>query len=159
MILVTLGTQDKSFSRLLKAIDNEIEKGIIKDEVIVQAGMTKYKSNNMKIFDLIAADELNELIKKCNILITHGGVGSITTGLKNSKKVIGVARLKKYGEHTNDHQIQILENFDKAGYIIYLQDINKLEEVLKNIDSFEPKKYKSNTKSMIKTIEEYIDNL
>ncbi len=38
MILVTLGTQDKQFFRLLKAIDDEIEKGNIKDKVIVQAG-------------------------------------------------------------------------------------------------------------------------
>ena len=30
MILVTLGTQDKQFTRLLKAIDNAIDKGIIK---------------------------------------------------------------------------------------------------------------------------------
>ena len=43
MILVTLGTQDKSFVRLLKAIDREIKKGNIKEKVIVQAGYTKYK--------------------------------------------------------------------------------------------------------------------
>ena len=42
----------------------------------------------MKIFDLIAMDEFDELIKKCNLLITHGGVGTITTGLRNNKKVI-----------------------------------------------------------------------
>ena len=43
MIFVTLGTQDKSFERLLKAIDKEIEKGTIKDKVVVQAGYTKYE--------------------------------------------------------------------------------------------------------------------
>ena len=33
MIFVTLGTQDKSFERLLKAIDKEIEKGtIVRDD-------------------------------------------------------------------------------------------------------------------------------
>ena len=52
MILVTLGTQDKSFVRLLKAIDREIKKGNIKEKVIVQAGYTKYNSKNMEIFDL-----------------------------------------------------------------------------------------------------------
>ena len=41
MILVTLGTQDKSFSRLLEQIDKEIKKGNIKEKVIVQAGCTK----------------------------------------------------------------------------------------------------------------------
>ena len=38
MILVTLGTQDKSFERLLKAVDKCIDKGYIKDKVVVQAG-------------------------------------------------------------------------------------------------------------------------
>ena len=34
MILVTLGTQDKSFSRLLTAIQKQIDLGIIKDKVL-----------------------------------------------------------------------------------------------------------------------------
>ena len=59
MILVTLGTQDKEFTRLLKAIDREIEKGVITDKVVVQAGCTKYESKNMEMFDLIPANELN----------------------------------------------------------------------------------------------------
>ena len=50
MILVTLGTQDKSFDRLLKQIDKLIDDKVIKDKVIVQAGLTKYKSNKMEIF-------------------------------------------------------------------------------------------------------------
>ena len=67
MILVTLGTQDKSFDRLLKAIDKEIENKNIKEKVIVQAGYTKYKSDNMKIFDLVSEEELEKLVKKCKI--------------------------------------------------------------------------------------------
>ena len=53
MILVTLGTQDKSFKRLLEAIDKQINAGKIKDKVVVQAGLTKYSSDNMEIFDFI----------------------------------------------------------------------------------------------------------
>ena len=63
MILVTLGTQDKSFDRLLKAIDKEIENKNIKEKVIVQAGYTKYKSDNMKIFDLVSEEELVKLVR------------------------------------------------------------------------------------------------
>ena len=159
MILVTLGTQDKSFKRLLDAIQKEIDKGNIKDEVVVQAGKTKYESKQMKIFDLIPTNEFSNLVKKCDVLITHGGVGCITTGLKNHKKVIGVARLKKYGEHTNDHQLQILENFSKSGYILYLKDLNKLGQMLNKVKTFKPKEYTSNTNNMIKLLENYIDNL
>ena len=87
MIFVTLGTQDKEFPRLLEAIDKAIEKGEIKEKVIVQAGNTKYQSENMEIFDLISPDEFNKYIDNCDILITHGGVGSIITAVKKGKKV------------------------------------------------------------------------
>ena len=51
MILVTLGTQDKQFKRLLDAVEEQINLKNIKDKVIVQAGHTKYESKNMEIFD------------------------------------------------------------------------------------------------------------
>ena len=159
MILVTLGTQDKPFKRLLLVIQKEIDNGNIKDEVVVQAGCTKFESKQMKIFDLIPTDEFSKLVEKCDILITHGGVGSIITGLKNNKKVIGAARLKKFGEHTNDHQLQILENFDQEKYIIYLKDLDKLNDALKKAKSFKPRKYTSNTHSMIDLLVDYIDNI
>ena len=61
MIFVSVGTQDKSFTRLLELIDKEIEKGFIKEEVIVQSGYTKYNSKNMKILDYVSKDEFNKL--------------------------------------------------------------------------------------------------
>ena len=158
MILVTLGTQDKKFTRLLDAVQKQIDNGNIKDEVIVQAGCTKYESKDMKIFDLIDQEEFKKLISECDLLITHGGVGSILTGLKNNKKIIAAARLSKYKEHMNDHQLQIIEKFTKSGYILELSDFDKLDEVINESKKFKPKKYKSNTDNMVKLIENYIDN-
>lgn len=157
MILVTLGTQDKSFKRLLEAIDRQVELGNIKDKIVVQAGCTKYESKNMEIFDLIPMEKFDDLIKSCDLLITHGGVGSIITGLKNDKKVIAAARLEKYKEHTNDHQLQIIENFSNDGYILGLDNFDELDKVLEKAKTFKPKKYISNTDKMIKIIEDFID--
>jgi len=159
MILVTLGTQDKDFSRLLKAVEKQIKNGNIKDKVVAQIGTTKYKSDLMETFDLIPADKFNDLMDECDILITHGGVGSILAGLKNNKKVIAAARLSKYKEHVNDHQLQIINKFVKAGYILELKDFDKLDKILKKIQGFKPKKYKSNTENFVKIIEEYIDKI
>lgn len=158
MILVTLGTQDKSFKRLLDAIQKQIDKGNIKDKVIVQAGSTEYNSDDMEIFDLIDRDKFAELIKECDLLITHGGVGSILTGLKNNKKIIAAPRLSEYKEHHNDHQLEIIEKFSDAGFILPLYDFDKLDDTLKEVKKFKPNKYKSNTENMIKLIENYIDN-
>lgn len=159
MILVTLGTQDKPFPRLLKEVEKQIKKGNIKDEVIVQAGSTKFKSKYMKIFDLIELDKFDALIKECDLLITHGGVGTIVGALKQQKKIIAVARLKKYGEHTNDHQIQLVTNFAKENYILGLVEFESLDETLEKVKTFKPKKCPKRSQNMIKIIEKFINHI
>ena len=156
MILVTLGTQDKSFERLLKALDKAVAKGKIKEKIIVQAGCTEYKSKNMEIFDLTSPEELDKLVKKCSLLITHGGVGSILTGIKYNKPIIAAARLSEYREHTNNHQKQIIKEFVKSGYILELEDFDNLDKLIKQAKKFKPKKFESNTDKFIKNIENYI---
>ena len=41
MILVTLGTNDKKFTRLLDAVEQAIHEGAITGKVVVQAGFTE----------------------------------------------------------------------------------------------------------------------
>jgi len=158
MILVILGTQDKEFPRLLEAVDREIEKGNIKEKVVVQAGQTKYESKNMEILDLVSAPEFDKLIDNANLIITHGGAGSILTAIKKGKKIIAAARLKKYKEHHNDHQRQIIKEFADQGYILELRDFNKLDKMIEKSKSFKPKKFESNTNNMIKLLENYIED-
>ncbi len=157
MILVTLGTQDKTFVRLLDEIDKLINKGIIKDKVIVQAGFTKYSSDNMEIFDLIAQDEFNNLMAKADLVITHGGVGNIISALEKNKKVIAVPRLAKYKEHINDHQTQIIAKFNALGYIIGLQDVDELDMALKKVKKFKPKKFVHDNSKMLNLVSQLID--
>ena len=158
MILVILGTQDKEFSRLLSAVEREIKKGNIKEKVVVQAGQTKYESKNMEILDLVSAPEFDKLIDKADLIITHGGAGSILTAIKKGKKIIAAARLKKYKEHHNDHQKQIIKEFADQGYLLELRDFNKLDKMLEKAKSFKPKKFVSNTNNMIKLLEDYIED-
>ena len=149
MIFVTVGTQDKSFIRLIKAVDKAVKSGEITDEVVVQAGATKYKSDAINVLNYVGFEEFTGLIKKADIIITHGGVGSILNGVKLGKKVIAVPRLKKYGEHINDHQLQVIEKMTKDGYILSTYDENKLPEKIKEIANFKPKVYTSNTENFI----------
>ena len=158
MIFVALGTQDKSFERLLKIIDENIQNKVINEKVIVQAGYTKYKSDNMQIFDYVSIDDFNKYINECSLFITHGGVGNILTTLKLNKKVIAVPRLAKYKEHTNDHQLQIVNNFYKKGYILRLLETDDFKDVYEKAKNFEPKKWVNNNDLLISKLKEYIDN-
>lgn len=158
MIFVSLGTNDKSFKRLLDRIEYEISLGNINDNVVVQSGYTKYESNNMKIVDLMSMSEFNKNIGDCDILITHGGVGTILDGLKHGKKIIAFPRLSKYHEHVNDHQIEIINEFFDNGYIL-TGEVDSLHDLIEKAKSFDPKPYKSNNYKFNKMIKDYIDSL
>ena len=154
MILVTLGTQKQQFTRLL----DYIEKSKIKDEIIVQAGYTKYKSKKMKIIDFVDYDDMAKYIDRADLVITHGGTGSILSAIKKGKKVIACSRLEKYGEHVDDHQEQIVDVLSQNGYILKLDEKVKIDELYKNIKNFKPKKFESNGETFRKKLIECIEN-
>lgn len=159
MILVLLGTQNNSFHRLLEEIEKNIKEGIIKEEVIVQAGYTKFKSHKMRIIDLISKEQLEQFQEEADLIITHGGVGSIITSIRKEKKVIAVPRKHEYGEHVNNHQIEIVKNFNEQGYIIGIEKVEDLKQAIIKTKKFEPKKYEIDNKLMLKIIEEFIDKI
>lgn len=160
MILVLLGTQNNDFHRLLDEIEKNIENENINEEVIVQAGFTKYKSDKMKIFSMTSKEKLEELIKKADLIITHAGVGSIEMSLEQNKKVIAVPRLKKYKEHVNDHQKDIEGKLAEKGYLIGIDDVSKLNIALKKVKKFIPKKYeKPKSNEIIYVIKTFIDKI
>ena len=156
MILVLLGTQNNQFTRLLKEVEKCIEK-VIKEKVIVQKGYTKFESKDMELFSQLSPEEIDKLIEEADIIITHGGVGSIITSITKGKKVIAVPRLKKYKEHVNNHQLDIIEAFNEKGYIIGIHGVEELQDALNKIKEFKPQKYVSNTGNIIKIVENFID--
>lgn len=158
MILVLLGTQHNEFTRLLQKVEECIDNGFINEKVVVQAGFTKYQTDKMEIFDMISKEVLENLIDEANVIITHGGVGSIIMALKKHKKVIAVPRLHEFNEHVNDHQRQIINVFNEKKYLLGIQNVEDLPEALKQIDNFEPEEYKGNNQNIIKIIEDFIDN-
>lgn len=158
MILVLLGTQDKSFVRLLEAIEEQIIKKHIREKVIVQAGYTVFSSKNMEIKDFLAHEEILKLMDQASFVISHAGVGTIMECLKKEKKMIVAARRKCYQEHTNDHQLQLLDRFAQEGYIIPLYEMNELESALKKVKKFKPKKFNAGNEKMISLIETFIES-
>ncbi len=157
MIFVTLGTQDKPFLRLIQAVEKQIKEGNIQEEeVVVQAGSTKCESEVMKIIPYMDQNTFDMYMKQANIVITHAGVGTIIQGLHMGKRMIVAPRLAKYGEHVNDHQLQIATNFAKENYILLLSDFEKLNLVLAKAKNFIPKAYKENNQNFISQLEEEI---
>lgn len=76
------------FLRLLNEIQRLVDNGSILTDVIVQAGFTKFRSSNIQVFDFLTLSELRKLQAQADIIITHGGVGSILEGLNMGKLLL-----------------------------------------------------------------------
>ncbi len=163
MILVTLGTQDKEFKRILIEVERLIEVGKINEKVIAQIGNTKFETklpnSKMELIKFTTPKQLNELIQDSSFIITHGGVGTIIEGIDLGKKIIAVPRLKKYKEHVNDHQLQIIQNFDNKGYIIGTRCVEDIENSLDRVEKFVPRRYESNNEKFVEKLESKIEIL
>ena len=159
MILVLLGTQNNSFHRLLEEVEKNIENGIIKEKVVVQSGYTKFESNKMEIIDLMSKEQLEKFQDEAHLIITHGGVGSIVSSIEKGKKVIAVPRKHEYSEHVNNHQEEIVKDFNSKGYIIGIENVEDLRQAIIKSKDFEPKKYKPNNQKMLEILENFIENI
>lgn len=157
MIFITLGSQKFQFNRLLIKIDELLEAGIIQEEVFAQVGASNYVPKNFKCKDYLNRDEFQEILKKSNLVITHGGTGAIVTAIKNHKKVIAVARKAQFKEHVDDHQEQIVDSFTYSNYILGITNFDEFENVLKKIRTHKFDRFESNTDVFIKSIEDYLN--
>lgn len=154
MIFVTLGSQKFQFNRLLKAVDE-----LQSDETIfAQIGYSDYKPKNYEYKKFLDRDEFTRIMDSSDIVITHGGTGAIINAVKMGKKVIAVPRLKKYGEHVDDHQIQLVEQFKELQLICVCYDAEKIGDALEIVKKTTYKKYVSNTQRIINSIEKFIEN-
>ena len=157
MIFVTLGTSDYPFTRLLKKLDNLIENNII-NNIVVQCGSEEYKPKNFTIIKNLDKKEFNKYLKQADIVITHGGVGTIIDCIKMGKKVIAFPRKAEFGEAKNNHQEQIIDNLKSTGSIL-TGEINDLENLLEEVKTLKNIKFKSNNDNFNNQLCEIIDGL
>ena len=142
MIFVTVGTQKFPMDRLVKAVDELA--ACTNAQFFVQSGHSGYIPAHCEYSPFLSKEELGEKLDQCSMVICHGGVGSILLGLKRNMKVIVVPRLEKFGEHVDDHQVEIAESFSKAGYIRLVTDTADLADELNWCKNWTPKDFKSN---------------
>lgn len=135
MIFVTVGTHEQPFNRLVKYMDELKEKGIIKEEVIIQTGFSTYEPQYCKWSKLFSYEEMVKNVDDARIVITHGGPSSFIMPLQVGKIPIVIPRKKEFGEHVNDHQVDFCHAVAKLqGNIIVVEDINKLKNILSDYE-------------------------
>ena len=136
MIFVVLGTWEMPFTRPLIEIDAALRAGLLPTPVVVQSGKTDFVSPQMTLTPFFDKHELERKYEDASLIICQAGVGSIMQGLRKHKKVIAIARLSKFDEHIDDHQLEILDVFSKSGAVLAWQGNGDLSEVLRRAETF-----------------------
>lgn len=157
MIFVTVGTQPQPFKRLFDKLELLVSNDVIKEKIIAQVGMNVLQEGKIQSFDYLPLQEMYNYIKSADLVISHGGTGSIITALKMGKKVIGVPRLSEYGEHVNNHQVDLITILSREKHIIPLFDIDLMENAIAESKNFVPVPFKSGQKELIADIKSFID--
>lgn len=157
MIFVILGSQRFQFNRLLMEIDELIQSGFLTEPVFAQIGYSDYKPRNYEYKDFLNQDEFNAWVSKSDIVVTHGGTGAIIGAVKKGKKVIAVPRLAKYGEHVDDHQLQVIGQLKDQNIICGLDDCSELKDGLEYVKNHTFDSYMSNTKAIVESIKAFIE--
>ena len=157
MIFVTLGTQKFQFNRLLKMIDELIDEEVITDCVYAQLGNSDYSPKKFESVQFLDANNFTNTLENADLIITHSGVGTILKAVKAGKKVIVIPRLAEFGEHVDNHQVEIAKSFYELGYVLQGNSKSDLEECIKKIQEFVPKTYIENNKYFVEKIKQLLD--
>jgi UDP-N-acetylglucosamine transferase subunit ALG13 len=155
-IFVTVGNHASQFNRLFNEIDLIAAKNPQWD-IFGQIGNSNYEPKNFEYKKFISEDELLKRMKNSNLIICHAGAGSIISALSMRKKIILVPRMKKFGEHTDDHQAELSKVLAKEKLCGVVYEVTGLKGAIRHIQKEKkPKRIKKEKKAIENEIELFI---
>ena len=112
MIFLTVGTQEP-FDRLARAVDAWA--ACHDGPVFGQMGALKpgsYRPQHFEWSEFLRADEYQQRLDGCRVLVAHVGMGSIISALTVGRPLVMMARRASLGEHRNEHQLATAARFE-----------------------------------------------
>ena len=112
-VVVTLGTyRGYDFSRLVRRL---LEVLPPEAEVLWQTGDTDVSRFGIEGHYAIPEAELTVAMREADVVIAHAGVGTALAAFEVGKCPLMVPRRHAFGEHVDDHQIQIAAELGERG--------------------------------------------
>jgi len=107
LILVTVGMHNAPFDRLVRAADEMAS--LIEEPVVIQRGVSRYTPMFGQYVDFTGEVQMQAWMSQVRAVVSHAGAGSILSALKAGKPLVLVPRLRRFGEHVDDHQLELAE--------------------------------------------------
>lgn len=111
MIFLTVGTQ-LPFDRLADKVYEWCK--INEVEFILQVGESNIASDIHGVFRYLEPHKFKAAFEKCDLVISHAGMGTILTCAKHKKPLLVVPRDHRLGEHRNAHQRATVNALSKS---------------------------------------------
>ncbi len=132
--LVTLGTiRPYRFDRI---VDMVLDGGVATEETVWQLGVTDRRQLPGRSFELLSAEDFSTAARAANVVVTHAGVGTILGLLEMGIYPVVIPRESQFGEHVDDHQLQICDVVEKAKVGLVLRSGHVDETVIKEASSW-----------------------
>jgi UDP-N-acetylglucosamine transferase subunit ALG13 len=128
MILVTVGSCEYPFDRLLRAV--AVAELPADEPLVVQCGPSELRPSRAQCVDFVPFDALVDYVRQARIVVTHAGIGSILTCLANGKQPVVVPRRRRFGETVDDHQVDSARRLAEVGLVRFVDDPESLGTVL-----------------------------
>ena len=148
------------FTRLIKKMD-EIA-GRLDEEVIMQIGFVPYEPQHAKHFSHTSYQESLSYFRNASLVIGHGGAGTILNALRFNVPIVVVPRGHHYGEHFDDHQMELAQRLVGNELIKVVYDIEELESAIREMLEKRKKVVQGKTyaerDALIKTIKDFVNH-
>ena len=125
MIYITVGTMYLDFPRLIRKADAIAE--ATGERTLVQTGMGNTIPAHCEHFNFKPRDEVEAVQREARVIVTHAGIGSVIDALNAERPLLVVPRLKRFGEHNNDHQLDLARAVERRGWGRMILDIDELD--------------------------------
>jgi UDP-N-acetylglucosamine transferase subunit ALG13 len=126
MIFVSVGTHEAPFDRLLQAVE-ELRPD---EQIVVQHGPSGVRVPGAVEAEYLPFEEVVDYIREARAVVMHAGVGSVMIALANGKRPIVMPRLHRFGEHVDDHQLELARRLEANGLVTVVEDHERLAEAL-----------------------------
>jgi UDP-N-acetylglucosamine transferase subunit ALG13 len=95
----------------------------------MQLGVSRYVPTNSNYFDYKDKESIINLIHDSDLVITHGGYGTMMDAIGMGKKIIAVPRKLEFGECL-DNQEELVRYFDEKNYVVGCYNISDLPDLV-----------------------------
>jgi UDP-N-acetylglucosamine transferase subunit ALG13 len=118
MIVVTTGTNEQPFDRLVRAAAAYTGD----EELLVQYGSSREPHGRGTWVDFLPFTELEDAMRRARVVVCHAGVGSIMLARRCGNVPIVVPRRLHAGEAVDDHQQRLAVRLAGAGVVRLVED-------------------------------------